>query len=56
MNQDPNQSELDRLFSDPWRWISNMFFTVVYVGGAVVLGVVLLAAILLFTDLYRVFF
>lgn len=44
------------MFDKPLAWIRDIFFTAVYVGGYVCLGVLLLLAFVFATGLHRVLF
>jgi hypothetical protein len=44
------------MFDKPLAWLRDLFFTAVYVGGSVCLGVLLLLALVFATGLHRVIF
>jgi hypothetical protein len=44
------------MFDKPWQWLQDLFYTAVYVGGSICLGVLLLLALVLATGLHRVLF
>ena len=43
-------------FEKPWQWLADLFYTAVYIGGSVCLGVLLLLVLVLATGLHRVIF
>jgi len=44
------------MFDKPWKWLADLFYTAVYVGGSVCLGALLLLAAMFATGLHRVLF
>ena len=44
------------MFEKPWQWLQDLFYTVIYIGGFVLMGALLLAAMVWATGLHRVIF
>lgn len=44
------------MFEKPFQWLKDLFFTVIYIGGGVLLGALFLVAMVWTTGLHRVLF
>lgn len=55
-NSDNSDQELIVMFEHPWQWIADIFYTAVYVVGAIALGALVAVFLAIATGLHTTLF